>query len=542
MKKILPILALMLITLAGCVSTPQKILPDLFGLNTAQVEALLNEEKIDFEIQESNDFTKKDNIFVRYVDHVAGDELPKGEKAIVEINVHRLPDLTGKTENEIIELFNVLKKTISTTFDEGNNDFANLTWSGYVDYEVGKKISEITDKNIAIKIAINNLTTLPDLSGKNIHQIERELTALFVEYEFVYVQDDTKEADTFNSYVDFEAGDAIDDGTKVTINLYTNSFIGAEKSLFISKFWDNGGKNKAVEIYNPLTTDINLADYALAILSNGSLLPTETIQLTGVIEAGSTYIIANPEGNRSILTKAGLSSTKLVFDGNDVIQLRYKNQTYIDIISTIGSTVFSLTNEVYIRQANITAGQRRFSFEQWDEYVPTFVQPFGTHPYARPESFSIDMQFAGREFGNPLGGMVQVTFIRVADGDTAYFTPGFEDNARIRFIGVDTPETNPEVQPGGLAAKAYTENALTNASVIYLQSDPFTAWIDTYGRHIGYVWADGVMLNYELVKLGHSANYMSTENKLVYENRYIYRWFQDAEQYAKDNKLGIHGL
>lgn len=542
MKKILPILALMLITLAGCVSTPKTILPDLFGLNTAQVEELLNDEKIEFVIQESNDFTKKDNIFVRYIDKVAGDELPKGEKAIVEINVHRLPDLTGKTENEIITIFSVLKRTISTTFDEGNNDYANLTWSGYVDYQVGQKISEITGSTIAIKIAINNLTTLPDLTGKNIHQIERELIALFVEYEFVYVQDDTKEADMFNSYVDFEAGDAIDDGTKVTINLYTNSFIGAEKSLFISKFWDNGGKNKAVEIYNPLTTDVNLADYSLAILANGSLVPTETIQLTGVIEAGSTYIIANPEGNRNILTKAGLSSTKLVFDGNDVIQLRYKNQTYIDIISTIGSTVFSLTNEVYIRQANITAGQRRFSFEQWDEYIPTFVEPFGTHPYARPTSFEIDLQFLGRKFGHALGGMVQVTYIRVADGDTAYFTPGFEDNARIRFMGVDTPETHPEVQPGGLEAKAYIESALAKASVIYLQSDPYTPWIETHGRHIGYVWVDGRMLNYELVKNGHSANYMNAESKLAYNNRYLYRWFEDAEQYAKDNKLGIHGL
>ena len=542
MKKILPILALMLITLAGCVSTPKTILPDLFGLNTAQVEELLNDEKIEFEIQESNDFTKKDNIFVRYVDRVAGDELPKGEKAIVEINVHRLPDLTGKTENEIIALFKTIKKNISTTFDEGNNAFRNLTWSGYINYQVGQKLSEITVDTIAIKIAINSLTYLPDLTGKNIHQIERELTALFIEYEFVYVQDDTEEADTLSSYVDFEAGDAIDDGTKVTINLYTNSFIGAEKSLFISKFWDNGGKNKAIEIYNPLSTDINLADYTLAILTNGSLIPTETIELTGVIEAGSTYIIANPEGNRNILKIAELSSTKLVFDGNDVIQLRYTNQTYIDIISTMGSSVFSLTNEVFVRQGNITAGQRRFSFEQWDEYVPTFVEPFGTHPYARPETFEIDMQFLGREFGHALGGMVPVSFISVADGDTAYFSPGFDGGARLRFIGVDTPETHPIEQPVGAAAKKYTNSVLTNGSVIYLQSDPFTAWIDTYGRHIGYVWVDGVMLNYDLVRLGYSANYMTDENKLVYNNRYIYRWFQDAEQYAKDNKLGIHGL
>lgn len=542
MKKILPILALILITLVGCETNQTKELPDLFGLNTVQVTALLNNEKIPFEIQETNDFTKKDDIFVRYVDKVAGDELAKDEKAIVEMNIRRLPDLTGKTESEIIALFEVIKLDVETTFDEGNNDFDNLTWSGYVGHEVGKRISEITGNKIGIKIAINNLTDLPDLTGLNIHQIERLLTSLFIEYKFEYVQDDSKEADTFMDYIDYEAGDAIDDGVIVNIKLYTNSFLGSEQSLFISKFWDNGGSNKAVEIYNPLTTSINMADYSLVILANGSLLPTETIALSGIIEAKSTYIIANPAGNRSVLTKAALSTTKLLFDGNDVIQLRYKNQTYIDIISTIGSTVFSLSNEVFVRQEGIEAGQRRFSFEQWDEYIPTFVEPFGTHPYARPTSFDMDMQYVGRPFGHALGGMVLVTLAATVDGDTAAFTPGFESGSRIRFLGVDTPETHPTVQPGGLEAKAFTDQKLTTATQIYLQSDPFTSWIDTYGRHIGYVWVDGKLLNYELVKNGHSANYLNSENKLVYNNRYLYRWFEDAEQYAKDNQLGIHKL
>jgi hypothetical protein len=27
---------------------------------------------------------------------------------------------------------------------------------------------------------------------------------------------------------------------------------------------------------------------------------------------------------------------------------------------------------------------------------------------------------------------------------------------------------------------------------------------------------------------------------LVFDNRYLYRWFQDAEKFAKENNLGVH--
>ena len=48
------------------------------------------------------------------------------------------------------------------------------------------------------------------------------------------------------------------------------------------------------------------------------------------------------------------------------------------------------------------------------------------------------------------GGVVEVEFIFNNDGDTAYFTPGFEDNDRVRFIGIDTLETG----SGDLATNA----------------------------------------------------------------------------------------
>ena len=541
MKKILPILVLLLVFLAGCekkVLDPK--LPDLTNKTTEEVSSILTEAKIAYELIEESDFDKPNNVFIKYDTHSVGDEIKKDVIVKVHVNSHVLPDLTGKTESEIISLFEKVGKDVVVVFDDPNNDFADMTWAGYDGANVGDKLSAITADEIKVKIAINSFVILPDLVGLNKYQIGQALNDALIQFNYVYIEDDTKEADTFHSFEGYEAGEKIEPTQMVTVNLYSNSFLNANESLFISKFYDNGDFNKAVELYNPTNAAINLADYSIAVLQNGSVVPTYTIPLDGQLDSHSTFIIAHPGGNRDVSKKANLSTTSLVFDGNDVIQLRYKNGSYVDIVNVMGTRLVTLTNEVYVRQEDIKAGTRTFDFNAWDEYIGTYVEPFGTHPFSAPESFEIDMSFAARSFGDPLGGFANVTLVTTTDGDTAEFTPGFLSNARIRFLGVDTPETHPVVQPVGLEAKAFTRSLLESATQIYLQNDPGNAYKETYGRHIGLIWADGQLVNYLIVKNGFSNNFLTAETKLVYNNRYLYRWFQDAEQYAKDNNLGVH--
>jgi endonuclease YncB( thermonuclease family) len=187
-------------------------------------------------------------------------------------------------------------------------------------------------------------------------------------------------------------------------------------------------------------------------------------------------------------------------------------------------------------------GNRTFILNEWDAYVPGYVAPLGTHPIQKPTILEINTSYLSNSWGNPtVSGMVEVVLTGINDGDTASFAPGFEGTSRVRFLGVDTPETFPVADPWGPEAKAYTTSILTAPNVqIYLQSDPYLGATETYGRSLGYVWVSGVLLNYEIIRHGYSYNYLSTDTKLVYGNRYLYRWFQDAERYARENKLGIH--
>jgi micrococcal nuclease len=70
---------------------------------------------------------------------------------------------------------------------------------------------------------------------------------------------------------------------------------------------------------------------------------------------------------------------------------------------------------------------------------------------------------------------------RVVDGDTVVLS----DGRRVRFIGVDSPESTSDVEFYGKEASEYTKSQLTGKTV-YLEKD--VSETDKYGRLIRYVW------------------------------------------------------
>lgn len=89
---------------------------------------------------------------------------------------------------------------------------------------------------------------------------------------------------------------------------------------------------------------------------------------------------------------------------------------------------------------------------------------------------------------------------RVVDGDTLLLT----NQARIRLIGPDTPETvKPRApkEPFGDEATEFTRQFIDECDgLVRLEFD--RERVDRYGRFLAYVWADGRMLNEELIRAG----------------------------------------
>lgn len=109
---------------------------------------------------------------------------------------------------------------------------------------------------------------------------------------------------------------------------------------------------------------------------------------------------------------------------------------------------------------------------------------------------------------------LQAGYYRVTqfdDGDTIVVDmAGVEE--KIRFIGVDTPETKDPrkpVQCFGKAASAFTKNLIGN-NPVKLEADPTNTNRDRYDRLLRYVYLpDGTFVNLEIIRQGYGFAYVS---------------------------------
>jgi micrococcal nuclease len=106
--------------------------------------------------------------------------------------------------------------------------------------------------------------------------------------------------------------------------------------------------------------------------------------------------------------------------------------------------------------------------------------------------------------GGASGGAQDATVVRVVDGDTMVAELASGAQERVRFIGIDTPESvkpNTPVQCYALKASAFTKHLLTGREVRLV---PDVEARDRYGRMLAYVYRkpDDLFVNAELVRRG----------------------------------------
>lgn len=552
-------------------------LPDFSGKNKSEIITYLDDYEISYNFLLETNKNLAEESFIRYGDNLSiSDEVSFDTNITIVISTTQLvlPDLSGLTMQEV----NTRLRDLGIDFFIDiitDNEVPDKTFSRYGDdLEIGDIVEESTEVTVYIGY---NTARLPDLTGMIERQIKEALTESNILYVFSYVENDDYPAGEFAEYKDYEIGDFYDEVSTIDVVIYTNSFTGASESLIISKYIDSE-TDSAIEIYNPTSESINLIDYNIAIYMAGSYEVEYEILLEDYeLAPNETYLITSTVSEADLQKKADLRSKDLLFDGNDIIQLRYKNGTYIDTIYQIGDRNNLFNDETFVRRSDVVSGNRNFDTSEWSSFISGYYDFVGTHPVDMPSSPIYD-QFEIAEkvangFDSLLGGMDLVDFVSVADGDTAYFDPKFLGENRVRFIGNDTPETSPAVvsepEPWGLEAKDYTKTILEFAQYfdlpIYIQSDPDIGYTEGYGRYLGLVWVDLqdkileidikdssgnvlftesltglVLINYQLVKNGFSADEYSSLSTLVINNRYLHRWFDEAEKFAIDNNLGIH--
>jgi micrococcal nuclease len=117
---------------------------------------------------------------------------------------------------------------------------------------------------------------------------------------------------------------------------------------------------------------------------------------------------------------------------------------------------------------------------------------------------------------------------RIVDGDT------FECSSvgRVRPIGMDTPELS-QAPYGGMAAQAL-RSLIPVGSQVELELDVEPR--DRYDRLLAYVWADGVMVNWLLIRLGWAVLLTYSPNVQYVD------WFTEAQRLARQEGVGLWAI
>ena len=178
----------------------------------------------------------------------------------------------------------------------------------------------------------------------------------------------------------------------------------AAGELFFSEYVEGSSNNKALELYNPGSTDVSLdaQAYGIQMYFNGSTGVGLTINLTGVVPAHGTYVIAHAQADPAIIALAQNSSSSAGwFNGNDVVALRKGNDN-VDVIGQIGNNpgtewgtgLTSTADNTIRRKQAITVGDANGSdaFDpavEWDGFENNTFGGLGSHTVGPDEPIAM---------------------------------------------------------------------------------------------------------------------------------------------------------
>lgn len=125
------------------------------------------------------------------------------------------------------------------------------------------------------------------------------------------------------------------------------------------------------------------------------------------------------------------------------------------------------------------------------------------------------------------------TVVSITDGDTLRLeVEGVE--LRVRLLGIDTPEVNPDVECFGPEAEAALAELAPPGSTLAFAYDRDPR--DRYDRELMYLFtADGTFINYELVAQGYAEAVVVEPNDRYYDDLVA------AERGAQNAGLGRWG-
>lgn len=228
---------------------------------------------------------------------------------------------------------------------------------------------------------------------------------------------------------------------EIEINDNDESVIPGCSELYFSEYIEGSSSNKAIEIYNPTASTIDLSNYSVYLYGNGATIATDTLMLTGTITAGDVFIIASPSADSAnIRAFSDTLHSVCYFNGDDALSL-FNGTTQVDVIGLIGndpgaswSVDTGATKEyTLVRKAAIVNGTTLWTGvgdSQWIAYSQNDFSHLGMHttdgcasmpvstPMVNTDTVCLGSAFSFSE--NSTGGVAPYTYNwEFGDGNTS---------------------------------------------------------------------------------------------------------------------------
>ncbi len=145
----------------------------------------------------------------------------------------------------------------------------------------------------------------------------------------------------------------------------------ASVNLFFSEYVEGSGFNKAVEIYNPTSQNVDLSEFTFKFYSNGSATPTSSYTLSGQLTPNNVIVIGNSniDPNSELFNKVDVFSSAINYNGDDYIELT-KGDIIVDSAGHFGVKQSWGANTTLVRKSSVTQGvtDRNIAFDRENEW------------------------------------------------------------------------------------------------------------------------------------------------------------------------------
>lgn len=210
--------------------------------------------------------------------------------------------------------------------------------------------------------------------------------------------------------------------------------------LFFSEYIEGSSYNKALEVYNPTETAIDLSDYKISIAFNGADEAAGSFVLTGTLAPADVFVISHPSADAAINDVADMTSS-LLFNGDDAIWIeKISTADTLDIIGIIGNdpgTSWTVSggntrNHTLVRAVSVQQGNVDWDMAsvEWNAFPSNTTSYIGAHTMT---PCGADCENTTASFSETVCGSYTVP-----SGDETYTESGVYNDTLVNAAGCDS--------------------------------------------------------------------------------------------------------